>query len=174
MIAEAYPQQTCHFDCDQFSKYSHAERLIRIKNAMAAGDPARIESEENPRHWYGWDDINLALTELRNKGGFSYNQGWNKETGERDKNYSISTPTEGPSLVLCDGIYLLHPPVRHLLDVTLYVDVPFSVTIDRGQRRMRDSERTSYMEKLHRTYSLPYFAEHASETDWIYADESAQ
>ncbi|MUO43013.1 hypothetical protein [Agrobacterium vitis] len=169
-IVESLQGRAHHLDCDRFSAYSYSERQSRLDCAARSGDPAVMSAEENPRHWYAWDALADAVSSLRDSRMFAYDRAWNKNTGMLDGNYAIALPSEGPALVLCDCIYLLHPPVRQWFDTTVYVDVPFSLTVDRGLLRAPNSQRAAYMERLHRTYSLPYFEEHARNADWVYDD----
>ena len=129
------------------------------------------KAEENPIHWYAWDAIGTALGSLRTTRTFTYEYGWNRQSGELDEDYTFSLPPAGPALVLCDCIYLLHSPVRRWFDATVYVDAPFELTIERGRERSMDAARISYMERLHRTYSKPYFSKYSSSADWVYRPE---
>lgn len=168
-ILGAFADAACHFDCDKFSTFSYPERQARLETAARSGDPASLAAEENPLNWYDWDAIQTALDELRSKRGFSYDKAWNKRTGMLDETYTVSLPAAGPALVLCDGIYLLHSRVRRWFDAAMLLDVSFSVAVDRERMRARNAAMASYMERLHRTYSQPYFEEHALDADWVYA-----
>ena len=166
-IRETYPALAHHFVCDRFSRYSLREREARI--AAAQADSLSPEAEESPVHWYAWSEIGQALASLRTNRAFSYPRGWNRQTGELDETYALTLPAEGPTLVLCDGIFLLHAPVRQWLDAAILVDTPFDVTLERGRQRTADPIRYEYMARLGRTYAVPYFAAHAAQADAIYA-----
>lgn len=165
-ILAVYPDHARHFVCDRFSRHSFREREARIAQALASD--ASPEAEENPLHWYAWPEIHEGLSALRSDRAFVFQRGWNRETGELDEEYAVALPPEGPAIVLCDGIFLLHAPVRQWLDAVILVDTPLGVTFDRGQQRSMDAARRAYMERLTRRYSVPYFTAHASAADAIY------
>lgn len=167
-IVAAHPGVAHHLECDRFSAFSYSERQSRLDKATKSGNSAAILAEENPRHWYAWDALEHALSSLRSSRIFAYDRAWNKRTGMLDDNYALALPPGGPALVLCDCIYLLHPPVRQWFDMTVYVEAPFGLTVDRGLARAPNSQRAAYMERLHRTYSLPYFEDHAANADLVY------
>lgn len=122
-------------------------------------------------NWYAWEAIETALFDIRANGRFTYPHGWNRKTGELDQDYSITLPAHEPAVLLCDCIYLLQQPVRNWLDAVILVDTPLSVTLARGQARSKDPARAAYMERLTRTYAMPYFAIHKAPADLVYADQ---
>lgn len=160
-----------HFDCDRFSNLSYSEREAHIAQSLTGDTPN--DAAENPMSWYAWEAIEAALHGIRTRGGFTYPHGWNRKTGELDEDYSINLPAHEPAALLCDCIYLLHPPVRTWLDAVILVDTPLSVTLERGQARSKDPARAAYMERLTRTYTVPYFATHMAAADLIFADQAA-
>ena len=168
-IITVFPNEAVHFDCDKFSRHSYRHRETRIAEAIASGDLARIALEENPLHWYAFNDICTALNNLRVMRSHTYKKAWNNKTGELDKEYNITLPSTGPAIVLCDCIFLLHEPVRDWMDHVLHVEASSKVTTERGRHRSNgDTERASYMERLAQTYSLPYFTQYAVNADWVY------
>ncbi|WP_417415019.1 hypothetical protein [Hoeflea sp.] len=159
-----------HFDCDRFSKLNFMERETHIARALTGDTPD--ETAENRLNWYAWGAIEAALDGIRTRGCFTYPHGWNRTTGELDQAYGITLPAHEPAVLLCDCIYLLHPPVRDWLDAVVLVDTPLSVTLARGQTRSKDPARAAYMERLTRTYTVPYFAAHGAAADLIFAGET--
>lgn len=165
-----------HFICDRFSKYAYVEREKRIAAAVARASPRDIEAEENPCHWYDWEGIGIALRDLREKRTFVYPHGWNRQSGERDEPYEGRLAGSGPVLVLCNGIYLLHSPVQSWFDRVLLVDASLDQTLERGRNRGRsqgEPGRVARMERLTRTYAVPYFVENAQHADWGYRPDRA-
>lgn len=159
-----------HFDCDRFSRLSSSERATHITQAPTTDTPG--DAAENPLNWYAWEAIEAALHGIRTKGGFTYPHGWNRKTGELDEEYGITLPANEPAVLLCDCIYLLHPPVRNWLDAVILVDTPLSVTQERGQARTKDPERAAFMERLTCTYAAPYFATHRAVADLFFTDQA--
>lgn len=169
-LSAGHPNHVFHFECDRFSRHSFLEREHRIARALRSG--GQSNPEENPLAWYAWKDIEAALAGLRAKGSFVYPHGWNRKTGELDETYAISVPVNRPAVVLCDCIYLLHPPVRGWLDAVVLVDTPLDLTLDRGRARANDAGRAAYMERLTRTYTVPYFAAHRAMANVLFSADA--
>ncbi len=164
-ITEAMPDFAVRLDCDRFSAFSHPERQRRIDLAVASGDPARAEAEENPRNWYDWEGISTALRALREKRRFEWDRAWNRDNGLLDARYGISLPSSGPALVLCDCIYLLHDPVRQWFDLTLLVQASAEAVDDRRRRRAKDS---ADLAKARRNrFECPYFEAYGFRADCL-------
>ena len=170
-LTEDTENRIFHFDCDRFSKFSFSKRETHIAQALATGDLE--EAAENPMNWYAWEAIEAALEEIRTRGRFTYANGWNRNTGELDEAYGIALPVHEPAVLLCDCIYLLHQPVRAWLDAVVLVDTPLSVTLKRGQVRSNGPARAAYMERLTRTYTVPYFTTHRAAADLIFSGQAA-
>lgn len=168
-LCDENPGLVFHFVCDRFSTFGYDERQARIRAACASGDAARIAAEENPCNWYGWADIRDALQALRMRRSFAFEAAWNPRTGACDAHYAMDLPTDGPAVVVCDGIYLLHPDIRSQLDMTLHLDVPVEVVLDRGRGRGRGTgTHAENMARLTRDYALPYFAEYEPDADYVW------
>lgn len=168
-LAAGYPGIFFHLKCDRFSRHSLAERNSLIVQAISTTDPG--DAAENPQNWYSWEAIEAALAGIRDDGSFAYPQGWNRKTGELDETYVISLPGNRPVVLLCDCIYLLHPPVRGWLDAAILVDTPLDLALERGRSRSRDPARAAYMEHLARTYTVPYFAAHGAAADVLFSPD---
>ena len=123
-LSEHFSGRAFHFECDLFAKYGTVERRRRIADALESGDPITIEQEENPKNWYGWDDIEKTLEGLRRKGSYVFAHGWNQQTGEKDKEAVFQLPNNEHPILLVDCIYLLHDPVRNWFDLSVFVDTP--------------------------------------------------
>ncbi len=160
-------------DCDQFSSHSYMERQGRIAKATSSGNPEWIEREENPKNWYAFDDIISALRDLKSKRTHTYDRAWNRQTGELDERYEVALDGDGPSIILCDCIYLLHPPIRAALDVAILVETDAEIVTERGRLRSKgDTGRASYMESLRQKYSVPYFETFGRHANIRYKGES--
>lgn len=166
-LAAGHSGLVFHFECDRFSRHGFVEREARIAQAQRSAN--MIDAVENPLHWYAWEGIEAALASIRAEGSFTYPHGWNRRTGELDQAYAISVPVNRPAVVLCDCIYLLHSPVRGWLDAVVLVDTPLDVTLDRGRARANDAGRAAYMERLTRTYAVPYFAAHTAMANVLFS-----
>ncbi|KZM51034.1 NB-ARC domain-containing protein [Labrenzia sp. OB1] len=166
-ILKALPDTAYHFECDRFSRYSFKEREKRIAEQMAGSDKSAAD-EQNPLHWYDWSEIEKALSALRKGRRFDFSRAWNPASGELDAHYALHLGEDEPVLVLCDGIFLLHEPVRDWFDATIFVDCPAPLRKFRGRRRTKDPERHAYMMHLERTFGEPYFRDFSSCADNLY------
>lgn len=164
-MTAALPHFVFHLNCDRFSTFSRPERKRRIDLAVASGDPVRAEAEENPRNWYDWAAISMALQSLREKRAFERDRAWNNENGLLDARYGLSLPPFGPAVVLCDCIYLLHDPVRQWFDLMLLVQAS-AAAVD--ERRLRRSGDKADLAKARRDrFEGPYFEAYGSRADCI-------
>lgn len=168
-LIAACPGIFFHLECDRFSRHSLADRNSLVGRANSKNDTR--DAVENPQNWYAWEAIQAALAGIRDHGSFAYPHGWNRKTGELDETYAISLPRRQPVVLLCDCIYLLHPPVRGWLDAAILVDTPLDLTLERGQSRSKDSARAAYMERLARTYTTPYLAAHGAAADVLFSPD---
>jgi uridine kinase len=164
-ITEILPDFAVRLDCDRFSAFSHPERGRRIERALASGDPVLAEAEENPRNWYDWEAISLALQSLQETRTFEWDRAWNGENGLLDARYRISLPASGPALVLCDCIYLLHDPVRRWFDLTLLVQAS-AASVDERRRR-RAGDRADLAKARRDRFERPYFEQLGFRADRI-------
>lgn len=165
-ILKAFPDRTAHFECDRFSRYSFKEREQRI--AAQCRDANGGNPHENPLHWYDWHEIEMALDGLRKQRRFEFTRAWNPASGELDARYTLDLAERPPTLVLCDGIFLLHAPVTSWFDTAVLVDCPEPLRRARAEIRTKDSTRRAYMNQLERTYCQPYFQELSSRADIVY------
>ncbi len=157
---------------DWWLKHPTAERKKRIKDALDSGDPSRIEQEENPQNWYGsWEVLASNLQQLQNTGILKLQNAWNQETGEKDSTVELSTPKNG--MIIFDGIYLLHPEISKVSDLTVFLDVPSEVCSKRSENR--DNHRSSpeylaYKTALLQKYDIPYFEKYRDRANFILKD----
>lgn len=169
-LLAAHPDLVSHFICDRFSSHSYSERKQRIAEQASA---THDSDAENPRNWYDWHAIERALRALREDRAFTFDRAWNTTSGELDAHYRLdigqARAPHGPALVLCDGIYLLHEPVRHWFDMTILVERPEPARRASGRRRSKDPARRAYMIELERRFAAPYFRKHAAQAQIVYA-----
>ncbi|ATN33538.1 hypothetical protein ACO34A_06920 [Rhizobium sp. ACO-34A] len=172
-IIAASSVNAVRLDCDRFSTHSHTERQALIAEARRSGIAEHMAFIENPMNWYSFDHILAALDDLKNKRIHTHDRAWNRETGELDGRYQVRIAEDGPALILCDCIYLLHPAVRTALDLVVLVETPAEIVAERGlQRSKGDAARAAVMESLRRTYSVPYFETFGSRADIVYQAET--
>jgi hypothetical protein len=171
------------FEIDWYATYASKERKQRMYDAVASGDPVRIEAEENPFNWYSWEPLQRDLAQLKATGELTIRNAWDQcptsgaegttkestgvqarrlvqrkqATGLKVGSHDISV---GDAPVFCDGIYLLHEPIIELADVVVLVDVD----IDEARRRTEardghrsDAEYLEYKRSLVYKYEVGYF-----------------
>jgi len=167
-LSSNFPDQSVVFETDWYSKYATMDRRQRIRDAVDSGDAERIANEENPLNWYDWNLWQSDLQTLMTSGSLTIINGWSQATGEKELNLELRIPESDKSVVLCDGLYLLHPEIRGLADLRVLLDAPVDVVIERANKR--DAHRSSaqylsYKASLLRKYDEPYFNQYR-----IYAD----
>ncbi|MDX3925321.1 MAG: AAA family ATPase [Shinella sp.] len=168
-MIDTLPLNAVRLDCDQFSSRSYAQRQTLIEDATKSGIPQQIEFAENPKHWYCFKDIIAALHDLKTNRIHIHDRAWNRQTGELTGRYRIALAGDGPSVILCDCIYLLHPPIRAELDIAIMVETPEELVTERGlQRSKGDVSRAAYMERLRQRYTVPYFQALRDQVDIAY------
>jgi uridine kinase len=159
-LSSKLPCSALVFETDWYAKYATNERRERIKSAVASQDPKLVEQEENPKNWYDWTEVVSALSSLRETGHLALRNGWSQRTGEKELSIDLELPCNEASVILCDGIYLLHDEVRSVADLIVMLDTPIVDCLDRTA--MRDSHRSSreyleYKAALLEKYDKPYF-----------------
>ncbi len=165
-LMQALAGKARHFECDRFSSLGFNDRERRIAEHENGLDGSG--NMENPLHWYDWTEIGAALSALRRERWSEFNRAWNPNSGELDARYTLDLREHQSSLVLCDGIFLLHEPVRSWFDATVVVDCPEPIRRARGEGRTKDPDRRAYMNSLEKTYCEPYFQEHSRYADLVY------
>lgn len=170
-LVQNNPERVLRLDCDRFSAFSHTERATRIRRARASGNAMLLNAEENPMNWYDWDGILSAIQCLRLNRKFETNRAWNRETGELDAPYKLSTDSDDQVVVLCDCIFLLHKPVRTWLDGTLLVDCRKKALASRRKCRSKSAVLEHEAWRRYELFEAPYFEEHTEQIDAIFNSE---
>lgn len=152
---------TARLTCDLFSTHSYRHRQELIASACSSGCQTEIDAAENPRDWYDYNAIAFAISDLKQARAHRFERAWNSETGDLDGVCNISLPEQRPGIILCDGIYLLHPPIRQALDITIRIDAPIDVLDQRGLVRSKgDVERAKKHSDMRERFAAPYFAQY--------------
>ncbi|WP_315922191.1 hypothetical protein [Mesorhizobium sp. SP-1A] len=164
---------TIRLNCDLFSTHGYRERQELIAVARATGDRNQIDAIENPRDWYAYNAIASAISDLKQTGRHSYKRAWNSETGDLDGTYDVSLPNQRPAIILCDGIYLLHPPIRQALDITIIVDTATDILDQRCIARSKgDIERAQQHRTMRERFAVPYFDQYGWLADIVIDDKA--
>jgi uridine kinase len=166
---------TIIFETDWYAKYATQERRQRIASAIASQDSHLIEQEENPKNWYDWPALAAGLHSLKDKGYLKIRDGWSQRTGEKDLFVDLDLPKGKDSVIICDGIYLLHDEVRSAADLILFLDTPVTACVERTAAR--DSHRSSkvylnYKAALVDKYDRLYFELYRKNADAIVSLET--
>ena len=153
---------------DWWLKYPTLERRKRIQNAIESGDENSIEIEENPKNWYDWESMKEDILLLQEKGRVDVHDAWNQNTGL--KNLKVPLEFFHKGVIICDGIYLLHPEIVDIADFTVLLDVPFEVCRKRSDKRDEHRNSSEYLAlKAHLTekYDVPYFEKYRNNANLI-------
>jgi uridine kinase len=158
------------FETDWYLKYSTTERRERIRAAKASKDQKLIEQEENPKNWYAWPDLTSGLNELKEAGHLAIRNAWSQHSGKKELSVDLELPKNQDSVILCDGIYLLHDDIVSAADLVILLDTPIETCRERAN--MRDGHRSSkdyldYKAFLHDRYDKPYFDSHRERANLI-------
>jgi uridine kinase len=156
------------FETDWFAKYPTEQRRERIRSAVASQNQELIEQEENPINWYDWPALVSDLKKLKESGRLEIRNGWSQRTGRKDFSIDLEIPTEGDSVIICDGIYLLHDAVKSAADLIVFLDTQVATCLNRSAAR--DSHRSTkeyldYKALLVDKYDKPYFELYSSNAD---------
>jgi uridine kinase len=162
------------FETDWFAKYATEQRRERIRAAIASQEQKLIEQEENPINWYDWPALVSGLNNLKKSGRLEIRDGWSQSTGKKEFSIDFEIPTDGESVVICDGIYLLHDAVKSAADLIVLLDTQIPTCLNRTAGR--DSHRSTkeyldYKAALVDKYDKPYFELYSSNADvYVNAD----
>lgn len=154
---------------DWYLKFASKERAQRIAAAWNSDDQTLVNQEVNPYNWYDWDAFKAGLRVLQTEGKIELKGVWNQATGEKDSNPSVDFDGK-KGLIICDGLYLLHPDIISYADLIILLEVPKEEARRRADQR--DSHRTD-PEHLKRKaiilekYDIPYFETYRDNADFI-------
>ena len=163
--AEAMPDVAIVFQTDWYCAYTSAFRRGEVLAALENNNQEVLARWGNPTNWYDWPRMLGDLATLRAGGCISMADAWRQSSGERDLHLDLVRP--GPnSVILVDGIYLLHPPVRDLLDRVVMIDVPPDTahlrTGTRDGHRV-DRRYLDFKQSIIVNFELPYFERYGSQ-----------
>jgi len=147
-------------ESDWFLTHPSLVRRKKIADALASKDPAIIEQEENPQHWYDWNAFTKAVRTFQIKGSLTLRSAWNQKNGKKNLRIRLRCPRGKNCLILCEGIYLLHPPIRALADVVILLHHPLTAARQRAEQRdahRSDPAYLSWKATLLKKYDIPYF-----------------
>ena len=121
-----------------------------------------IEREENPKNWYDWDLLGSSLQILKETGHLEIRNGWCQQTGDKVLNIDLHLPdpADSDSVIICDGIYLLHDEVKDKADLIVLLDTSIDTCLERTARRDNHRSSKEYLEykaALVEQYDKPYF-----------------
>jgi uridine kinase len=153
---------------DWYLKYSSLERHQRMADAVASGDPVRIEAEENPMYWQDWTATTAAIQDLRRTGRLRVEQGWDQRTGE--KVFSAEARADEDAVIWCDLVALLHPELAELADLIVLLEVQGKMMHERGGARDQhrsDPAYLAYKARITEQYDAPYFEHYRDRADMI-------
>jgi uridine kinase len=158
------------FETDWYARYATTERKERIKSALALQDDELIELEEDPKNWYDWKALTAGLQQLKTAGRLDLRNAWCQKTGEKQLSIELMLPDPLKSVIICDGIYLLHEGIRHAADICIRLNVDLDACLERG--RKRDAHRSTpeyldYKAALTRQYDEPYFERYGANADVV-------
>lgn len=152
---------------DWYLIYPTEERKSRIRKALDSKDEQTIEKEENPLNWNDFHKLKKDLIYLQEHSSLDIQSAWNQKTGFKDTDIHLQF-NESKGMIICEGIYLLHPEITDIADFIIHLDLSHNAASERGQQR--DSHRSSkeyleYKAKLQKKYDIPYFEKFINSAD---------
>jgi|GEM_PF-2103180 len=141
---EKFPDRITVFEIDWYASPSD-ERRNTILNLIADNNFKELEFWEQPINWYNWDSLTSDLETLTNKKSLTVWNAWDQDTGLCNKKIELTINTE-PHILLVEGIYLLHKPIRNLLNYVYMIDVDIETTIERAESRDEHKHPPQYLE----------------------------
>lgn len=155
---------------DWYLRYATPVRKQRIADALKSGDTERIEAEENPLNWYDWNRYQSDINHLQTSGTFEMHDAWDQSTGLKE--LQVGATMEQDGFIICEGIYLLHPPIVEQADVTILMTLNESVA--RARAKARDAHRSdaqylAYKQCLVEKYDNPYMTRFAPNATLVFS-----
>jgi uridine kinase len=124
---------------------------------------------EEPQTWYSFEEFARDVVLFQKTGRLSVSNAWDQKTGLKDLDIILDF-NGAKGLIVCEGLYLLHPEIAKFADLVLLTELD----IEEAHRRAseRDSHRNTPEELafkgyLRNTYDIPYFEKYRSNADII-------
>ena len=136
---------------------------------MDSKDEELMEKELNPINWFDWETFRKAILDFQKSGKFNVRNTWNQISGELTDEHTLDFKNEN-GLIVCEGIYLLHPEIKSIADFSILIDVPKEEARKRAEQRDRGNRSEEHMERkrlIMETYDIPYFNAYRKDVDLI-------
>jgi len=157
------------FATDWYISYSSAYRRSIVTKALESRDEKTLSFWADPTNWYDWPRLLADLVTLSNGGSVYLNNAWCQKTGECDLAVDISAPSLNSALIV-DGIYILHPEIRSLIDRVVFLDIAPLIANNRTESRdkMRvDESYLAFKRSVVDSFDLPYIEKYRSFIDRV-------
>ncbi len=156
------------FETDWYMTHSSKERREGIARAIESNIEHELNFWSSPINWYDWQELTNDLSELMAEGQLLRQGFWRSSTGEKD--LSISLSLKANAVILVDGIYLLHDPIRSLLDAVIMLEVDVEEALARSIARDKHRSppsRQEFKKQVAYSHDIPYFEKWRSSIDEI-------
>ena len=168
LLLQELGSRALHFETDWYLRQSSKERRARVEEGLVADTMEEVVRSEDPSSWYDWSLVTAHLKELKTVGSLKITNAWRQSTGVKDLELELSLPDGEASIIVCDGIYLLHNEIRGSMDRV--VKISSSVTEAVSRAGGRDSHRSpdwylNFKENLRTHFDVPYFEKYCSSVD---------
>lgn len=158
--AEQYSSDLILVETDWYLALPSSVRKTAILDALQRQNTEEVERWSDPSSWYDWTSFVSDIDRLRRKGELQLHSAWRQSTGEKDLRIDLRVRNLQSALILVDGIYLLHPPIRALLDRVIVIeDIAENA---RKRAKTRDAHRAegeylAFKAALAESFDVPYF-----------------
>lgn len=167
-LAKHYAPNVLLVETDWYLTLSSSARKSAVLTALQRRDVADIERWSDPSAWYDWDAFICDLDHLRTAGELHLNAAWRQSTGEKDLTVNLRVSNPSRTVLVFDGIYLLHPPIRGLLDQVMLLEDSAEAARVRAEGRDAHRVESAYLQfkaDVARSFDVPYFERLSASAD---------
>ncbi len=147
------------------ASHTRHHKIAQIFAAHQENDP---NGYGNPQNWYDLEVFTDDLAKLQTTGNLSVAGAWNQLSGEKDLDVTVQAETN--AIIWCDGIYLLHAPIKDAADAIVLLEASNQDVRLRTQKRDQHRSPKSYLvqkDTLMHIFDVPYFERYQGAADIV-------
>ena len=159
-VAEQYAPNALIIETDWYLALPSSARKRSILTALDKHDIEELNRWSDPSAWYDWEAFVQDIDRLRQTGKLHLNSAWRQSTGEKDLVVELQISDPPRTVILIDGIYLLHEPIRRLLDCVMVIEDSSDNARKRAEARdlhRAEGDYLAFKARLAESFDVPYF-----------------
>ena len=166
-----------HWDQDWYQvSRTERDRIITQLRSQNITDPIEL-SRRTYFDTYLWDEMCAHITLMKRRESILASTVYNKGTGNRDLNVELSFPEQNkPTWIVYDGGFIMHEPIRSLMDCMIVVEANADNRFERMAKRALNLARPYKLEparfKELDTFTSWYLEKYRAPTDIILANDN--